>query len=654
MGDITLHTIVEHDAKEPTCTEKGYDEYVTCTVCGYSTYDEKTEKAATGHTLEYKVSEDDTKHYQACTNCSYKTEEASHTFGEWGKSSENGYIERKCTDCAYVEKIKGVVVATAAELKAAVTVANSKIKLIADITLDNYLTISKSIELDGNGHTLTIGCKSADYGASGLYITGEDVETVLVKDITLKAGSNYPSQTALVYIHYCSADVALENVVMECNPDGNLTTLPIGVQSVYREKGKISVKGCTINGAKYGMYFNSISDGAIENNTIDGTLYNGIVLAGDNTDNKYDIKNVVIKDNTLKNIASRNFVHIAYNCGIYIGEHTSNITVEGNSVTLAGTCTDGKEIVYYKDLITTEAGLKAFFTSSEAKTGYLYSSVTLTEDITSTGTKVLNLCGNTITSAKKITNAKGGDLTIKNGTIDFDITSSERMHVFNNSDGATFTASGLTLDVEFVDTTTTETEFVGFSNRGKAIFKDNSIIKVVSKTNNGTAGYGKILGVFSYDGENGCSVEVYDSTIKVVSNSIASSYGFYIYLNKGDWAKNNKYKGVLKNSTVTVVQSTVGSVTPVFAESKDDTNESVIDITNCKIQGISSVTSNKTSEESQKYVYAVRAKGLGVINIDAASKSGCSIIAADVAAEKNVLAEELSDINNKTGVINER
>ena len=38
--DIEKHSIVSHDAKAPTCTEKGWDAYVTCADCDYSTYQE--------------------------------------------------------------------------------------------------------------------------------------------------------------------------------------------------------------------------------------------------------------------------------------------------------------------------------------------------------------------------------------------------------------------------------------------------------------------------------------------------------------------------------------------------------------------------------------------------------------------------------------
>ena len=43
------HTFVHHDAKAPTCTEPGWEEYVTCEGCAYTTY---KEIPAMGHTYE--------------------------------------------------------------------------------------------------------------------------------------------------------------------------------------------------------------------------------------------------------------------------------------------------------------------------------------------------------------------------------------------------------------------------------------------------------------------------------------------------------------------------------------------------------------------------------------------------------------------------
>ena len=70
--DATGHTITNHSAKVPTCTEIGWDAYETCSVCDYTTY---AEIPATGHIesdwiidTEATESEDGLKHTE-CTVC---------------------------------------------------------------------------------------------------------------------------------------------------------------------------------------------------------------------------------------------------------------------------------------------------------------------------------------------------------------------------------------------------------------------------------------------------------------------------------------------------------------------------------------------------------------------------------------------------------
>ena len=50
------HTVVNHEAKAATCTEIGWDAYVTCSVCDYTTY---AEISATGHTNGEAVKENE-------------------------------------------------------------------------------------------------------------------------------------------------------------------------------------------------------------------------------------------------------------------------------------------------------------------------------------------------------------------------------------------------------------------------------------------------------------------------------------------------------------------------------------------------------------------------------------------------------------------
>ena len=93
------HNLVHHEGQEPTCNEKGFDDYDTCTGCFYTTYKEID---ALGHSYE-KGNGD------ICDNCGQK--HIHVTFGEWtvvdgheASCDENGLEQRKCDGCNYVEE----------------------------------------------------------------------------------------------------------------------------------------------------------------------------------------------------------------------------------------------------------------------------------------------------------------------------------------------------------------------------------------------------------------------------------------------------------------------------------------------------------------------------------------------------------------------
>ena len=72
------HTEVEHAGKTPTCTEKGYEPYVTCAKCDYTTF---AELPMTAHTeishdaKEPTCAEVGNIAYVTCANCEYTTYE---------------------------------------------------------------------------------------------------------------------------------------------------------------------------------------------------------------------------------------------------------------------------------------------------------------------------------------------------------------------------------------------------------------------------------------------------------------------------------------------------------------------------------------------------------------------------------------------------
>ena len=111
------HKLVHHDAKAPTCTEIGWDEYDTCSRCDYTT---KVEIPAPGHDYTEKVVKPTCKKVgytlHTCKKCqdSYKdqqTKKLLHWYGEWtsnGDGTHSATCKRK--DCKCVGKNECAIV----------------------------------------------------------------------------------------------------------------------------------------------------------------------------------------------------------------------------------------------------------------------------------------------------------------------------------------------------------------------------------------------------------------------------------------------------------------------------------------------------------------------------------------------------------------
>lgn len=80
--DANNHDLENHAAKAPTCTEAGWDAYVTCkrTGCTYTTYQAKP---ALGHDWDTEWTTSETQHWHKCkrTGCNVKNAESDHTVG---------------------------------------------------------------------------------------------------------------------------------------------------------------------------------------------------------------------------------------------------------------------------------------------------------------------------------------------------------------------------------------------------------------------------------------------------------------------------------------------------------------------------------------------------------------------------------------------
>ena len=111
------HKLVHHDAKAPTCTENGWEEYDTCSRCDYTT---KVEIPAPGHDYTEKVVKPTCEKVgytlHTCKNCndSYKdhqTKTLLHWYGEWtsnGDGTHSATCKRK--DCKHVSKTECAIV----------------------------------------------------------------------------------------------------------------------------------------------------------------------------------------------------------------------------------------------------------------------------------------------------------------------------------------------------------------------------------------------------------------------------------------------------------------------------------------------------------------------------------------------------------------
>ena len=113
------HAMVKTEAKAATCEEDGNIEYYTCSKCGKKYNDEAGTRELTdeeiiieaaGHSYSTEWKSDADSHWHECT-CGERSEEGSHTFGDWTVTKEatdtaDGSRERKCTVCGYVQSEK--------------------------------------------------------------------------------------------------------------------------------------------------------------------------------------------------------------------------------------------------------------------------------------------------------------------------------------------------------------------------------------------------------------------------------------------------------------------------------------------------------------------------------------------------------------------
>ena len=111
---LEMHTLEQHEGKVPTCTEYGWNPYVTCDACGYTTY-ESLNKDPNNHDLVEHEGKAPTcmeygwDAYQTCTRCDYSTYQklpvqhdlVHHEGKEWSCTEKGWLPYDTCNLCDY-------------------------------------------------------------------------------------------------------------------------------------------------------------------------------------------------------------------------------------------------------------------------------------------------------------------------------------------------------------------------------------------------------------------------------------------------------------------------------------------------------------------------------------------------------------------------
>ena len=209
------HDEESHEAKAPTCTEVGWDAYVTCkrTTCTYTT---KVEKEALGHDKENHEAKAPTctevgwDAYESCKRegCDYTTKvekPVKHSFVIDDKKATCSLCENVCahkfdegtTKCKHCEIDKAIVDACEHNFANATCTVAKKCSLCGieeGEALGHSVTVEKEAAVPAtcteDGKTALMGCERCDYTEGGEVVTklGHDEESHEAKAPTCTEG----------------------------------------------------------------------------------------------------------------------------------------------------------------------------------------------------------------------------------------------------------------------------------------------------------------------------------------------------------------------------------------------------------------------------------------------------------------------------------
>ena len=382
--DALGHEEVAHDAKAPTCTEKGWDAYVTCSRCDYTT---KVEKDALGHTEVVDPAVDATctePGKTAGTKCSVCGEvitagtvipATGHTY------DENGECENCDASCAFT--VNGAYFETLAEAVAAAEDGAT-------------ITVLKSVEIS---KTSLGGKKLTIEGAnSGVVVTkaGEFDGTNYAKidDYMLELGSG--SNVTFKNITFKSARII--NII--ANESGKTVTITLDAGTTFeatpnRELWKVTASDGKISYSDAGLIYKNTTNVDVTINVNAGATM--LVPATETVNNPLVFLNNAAKGTlnvygTMKNLAT---VGEGKNAQIFVAKQSCNAffnvydgaVIEGTSDSVANTG-NYSGIVYYSAATLNGINISGGTITIHGRTGLAYTGTKC--DIAISGNAVIN------------------------------------------------------------------------------------------------------------------------------------------------------------------------------------------------------------------------------------------------------------------------